>query len=75
MTETGIVFRGKKNANIISALSKKYNLSLEKATEIFFNSETAAMIEDGVADLHCRSDLYLAQCVWDEYQEEANAVS
>ena len=42
------------------------------ATEIFFNSETAAMIEDGVAYLHCRSDLYLAQCVWDEYRETHN---
>ena len=38
------------------------------AGEIFFNTETAAMIEDGVVDLHCRSYLYLAQCVWDEYR-------
>ena len=27
------------------------------------------MIEEGIADLHCRSDKYLAGEVWREYQE------
>ena len=27
------------------------------------------LIEDGIADLHCRSDKYLATIIWDEYQE------
>lgn len=44
-----------------------YGVSLEEATDIFYNSETSNMIEDGVADLHCRSDKYLAEEVWDEY--------
>jgi hypothetical protein len=30
-------------------------------------SETAGLIEDGVADLQCRSDKYLASLVWEEY--------
>jgi hypothetical protein len=29
--------------------------------ELFFNSDTMQLIQDGVADLHCRSDLYLAE--------------
>ena len=32
-------------------------------------SETANLIEEGVSDLHCRSDKYLAGEVWREYQE------
>ena len=30
---------------------------------------TEYMIEEGIADLHCRSDKYLAGEVWREYQE------
>ncbi len=67
--ETKIVFRGDKNANIIRNISETYNVSLEKAIDIFFKSDTAGMIEDGIADLQCRSDRYLAQCVWDEFLE------
>ena len=44
-------------------------LPLDKATDIFYSSETASMIEDGVADLHYRSDRCLAEEIWREYQE------
>lgn len=46
-----------------------FGVSLEKATDIYYSSKTAAMIEEGIADLHCRSDKYLAGEVWREYQE------
>jgi hypothetical protein len=58
-----------KYANIIQCLSEMNNISLEDATEIFYNSETFTLIDDGVADLHCRSDKYLANEIWAEYQE------
>lgn len=32
----------------------------DKTTDVYYNSETANFIEEGVADLHCRSDKYLA---------------
>ena len=50
-------------------MREKGVLPLDKATDIFYSSETAGMIEDGIADLHCRSDKYLAREVWREYQE------
>ena len=34
-----------------------------------YNSETANMIEEGIADLHCRSDKYLAEEIWNEHQK------
>lgn len=65
--ESASILRGDKNANIINEISRRYNVSLKDATDIFYKSETAAMIEDGTADLQCRSDIYLAQCVWEEH--------
>ena len=70
--ETKIVLRGEKNAAIINALVKLYELSPERATDIFYRSETAEMIEEGVADLHCRSNKYLATLVMEEYKENIN---
>ena len=46
-----------------------FDVSLDKATDIYYSSETASMIEDGIADLHCRSDRYLAGEITREYQE------
>lgn len=40
------------------------------ATDIYYNCETANLIEEGVADLHCRSDKYLAGEIWREFQEK-----
>lgn len=59
-----------KCANIIMEMSQMYGPSLEQATDIFYNSETAGLILEGIADLHCRSDKYLAGEVWAEYQEK-----
>ena len=68
MSEEGkIALRAAKTANIILSLCELYGLSLEKATDIYYNSNTSEMIEEGVADLHCRSDKYLATLVWEEY--------
>ena len=65
--DSKLVIRSAKCARIILCISEMYGVSLEEATDIFYNSETSNMIEEGVADLHCRSDKYLAEEVWDEY--------
>lgn len=58
-----------KMSRIIAALSELYALPLDQAVEIFYNSETAQLISEGVADLHCRSSRYLAQLIWEEHNE------
>jgi hypothetical protein len=58
-----------KYANIIQCLSEMNHITLEEATEIFYNSETFTLIDEGVADLHCRSDKYLPNEIWAEYLE------
>ena len=47
--ESKLVLRSNKCARIIKALCKMYNLSLQKATEIFYKSVTSEMIEKGIA--------------------------
>ncbi|MGM9743165.1 MAG: DUF3791 domain-containing protein [Candidatus Cryptobacteroides sp.] len=64
-----------KNARIISILAEKFDGSLEKAMDVFYNSVTAQMIQDGIADLHCRSDRYLAEEIYREYTENSDGVS
>ena len=61
------IMRSAQCARIIMRISEKYGVTINEATDIFYNSETANMIEDGVADMHCRSDKYLADEVWNEY--------
>ncbi len=56
-------------ARIIICISEMHGVSLNDATDIFYNSDTANLIEEGVADLHCRSDKYLAEEVWREHLE------
>lgn len=68
--ESKIALRAAKVANIIMSLCELYKVSLKDATDIYYRSTTSDLIEEGVADLQCRSDKYLATLVWEEYQED-----
>lgn len=67
--ETLLVLRGDKCAAIISSLNELFGIPIEEATDIYYESETAKLIEEKVADLHCRSEKYLATLVWEEHLE------
>lgn len=69
MSETDLYLRGNKNAAIIMAMNELFGISIEEATNIYYQSETAQLIEDKISDLHCRSEKYLATLVWEEYLE------
>lgn len=71
--ETILVLRGGKCAAIISSMSEMFGISIQEATDIYYESETAQMIEEKVADLHCRSEKYLATLVWEEHLENAKS--
>jgi hypothetical protein len=55
-------------ARVINSIVEMYNIPVEEAMDIFYNSETFNMIEEHVADLHCRSEKYLADETMLEYQ-------
>jgi hypothetical protein len=52
-----------KYARIINELATMANISRREAMALFYNSDLMPLIDEGVADLHCRSDKYLAQCI------------
>ncbi|MCI6822764.1 MAG: DUF3791 domain-containing protein [Bacteroidales bacterium] len=58
-----------KYARIIEILAQRLHITREEAMDIFYSSPVFELIDKGVADLHCRSDQYLA----DEIIKEANA--
>lgn len=49
-----------KYARIIKIFAEKARLSYEDALGKFYDSETYILISEGIADMHCRSDEYLA---------------
>lgn len=59
----------KKYARIVECFSVKAEISLAKALDFFYHSETYPLISQGVSDLHCMSDEYLADELLQEYQE------
>ena len=67
MEETKMVFQAYKSANIIKSICDLYGISHEQATDIYYKSDTSVLIEEGVSDLQCRSDKYLATLIWDEF--------
>lgn len=60
-----------KYARIIKAFAEKAHLTYEQAMDIFYNSDIFRLINEGVADLHCRSDLYLINELWVDYNESS----
>lgn len=74
MTEvTKQIIHSEQCARIILCISEMAGVSIQEATDMFYESQTANLIEEGVADLHCRSDKYLATLVIEEYQEKKDA--
>lgn len=72
--ESKVVLRAVKVANIIMSICELYHISVPKATDIYYESTTSDLIEDGVADLQCRSDKYLATIIWEEFQAKNDSL-
>ena len=51
----------KKYSRIIEKYAEKANISLQEALDIFYNSKTYRLIDEGVSDIHCMSDEYLVK--------------
>lgn len=69
MTANPILLQ-KKYARIIEQFSKKESLSLDDALSFFYRSTIYQLISEGISDLHCMSDEYLAEELISEYKEK-----
>ena len=56
-----------KYSNVIEAFAEKGNLSLRDALDRFYKSEIYLEMCDGISDMHCRSEKYLAEDLIQEF--------
>ena len=70
MTANPILLQ-KKYSRVIECFAKQQGLSLDVALDFFYHSQVYQLIRDGVSDMHCMSDLYLADELKLEYAEKA----
>lgn len=59
----------KKYVRVIECFAKKQGISLDEALDLFYRSEVYQLMREGVSDMHCMSDLYLAEELRLEYEE------
>ena len=69
MTANAVLLQ-KKYARIIECYAEKYNISPEAAMERFYKSDLYHEVAEGVSDLHCMSDDYLAEELHSEWREK-----
>ena len=60
-----------KYARVVEIFSRLSGMELEDALAFFYNSDTYALISEGIADMHCRSDEYLADELMLELTEKS----
>ena len=63
-----------KYSRVIECFADKMNISLNAALDFFYRSEVYCLMRDGVSDMHCMSDEYLADELILEYQEREEHV-
>lgn len=57
----------KKYARVVSLFAEEKNLTLQEALDFFYHSFVYQLMSEGCADMHCRSDAYLAEELILEY--------
>ncbi len=57
----------KKYARVVALFSEKAKIPASDALDFFYNSTLYPLINQGVSDLHCMSDDYLAEELLTEY--------
>lgn len=60
----------KKYSRVIECFANKVGISLDLALDFFYRSEVYRLVRDGVSDMHCMSDEYLADDLESEYREK-----
>lgn len=71
MTANPILLQ-KKYARVVEAFAEKAGLTLDAALDFFYRSETYRLISEGVSDLHCMSNAYLADELMTEYLKKGS---
>lgn len=58
----------KKYSRVIACFANRVGISLDHALGFFYHSDVYRLMREGVSDMHCMSDEYLADELKIEYQ-------
>lgn len=61
-----------KYARVVSLFSRQTGISLDEALSFFYHSDLYQLVKNGVSDMHCMSDDYLAEDLKEEYKQLIN---
>lgn len=56
-----------KYGRIVKAFAERANISLEEALDKAYDSKVFMLMDEGIADMHCMSDIYLTDELLIEY--------
>lgn len=60
----------KKYVRVIQCFAEKMQITLDTSLDFFYRSEVYRLISEGISDMHCMSDEYLADELAEEYQKK-----
>lgn len=60
----------KKYSRVIERFENQIGISLDEALSFFYHSKVYQLVREGVSDMHCMSDAYLADELEIEYQKQ-----
>lgn len=60
-----------KYVRVVDLFARQAGLTLEAALDFFYHSSTYQLVKDGVSDMHCMSDAYLAEDLQEEYESRS----
>lgn len=60
----------KKYARVVKRFADKVGISLNDALDFFYYSDVYSLVSEGISDMHCMSDEYLAEELGTEYNEK-----
>ena len=69
MTANPILLQ-KKYSRVIEYFAKQQGISLDASLDFFYHSETYKLMCEGISDMHCMSELYLAEELKEEYDSK-----
>ena len=53
--------------SVIETFASMGNISIREALDLFYKSEIYQEMRDGISDMHCRSEKYLAEDLMQEF--------
>ena len=61
-----------KYARVVRRFAERCGITLGEALDFFYHSDEYTLVSQGISDMHCMSDEYLAEDLENEYRRSRN---